>query len=217
MTSRVSSKSSDRGIVYLLESEWQGKKVVKIGKTGPEKEDLRGRIDQLSSGVPGTLPCIHASLVNDARTVEKNLHTIFKQLRVPPGSRSEFFDVEPESAMVALEAYQRRDMTRFAKVLSNRDKKSIDSVVREKGGVPRATFAMLKIPVGKELTLVGNPAIVCEVADTGTQVLYKGRLWALSTLATALKRSSFGLQGIRHWKYEGQTLLQRRDKILERR
>ncbi len=216
MTSRNSSRSSDRGIVYLVESEWRGKKVVKIGKTGPEKEDLRGRIDQLSSGVPGTLPCIHASLVNDARTVERNLHTIFQQLKEDAGRGREFFNVNPESAVLALKAYRGRDMTKFAKVPFNKDKKSIDSVAQEKGGVPRATFALLRVPVGRELKLVGNPAITCEVADAGTKVRHKGELWALSTLATALKKSPRPLQGIRHWTYEDQTLLKRRDEILER-
>lgn len=216
MTSRDPSRSSDRGIVYLVESEWGGKKPIKIGRTGPNREDLENRIKTLSNGVPGTLSCIHASLVNNAPTVERNLHTIFRQLRVKESSSREFFDVEQESAITALQAYRGKDVTKWAPVPSNRDNESSHSVVQDTGKLPTATFALLKIRVGEKLKLVRDQRVVCEVADAGTTVRYRGKDWALSTLSTELLGTVHTLQGIRYWTYEGQTLIERRDGILER-
>ena len=214
MTSR---HSPSRGIVYLVGSTWQGKQVIKIGRTGPEGEDLRLRITQLSIGIPGTLPCIHASLVNDASTVENNLHTIFQQLRVTEGSSREFFDLNPESARLALLAYQKKDMTRYApRAAPNRDNKPTAPQNQDTGKLPTATFALLKIRVGEKLKLARDQRVTCEVADGGTTVRYKGKDWALSTLTTELIDMGHPLQGIRYWTYEGQTLIERRDEILER-
>ena len=216
MTSRGSSSSSDRGIVYLVESEWEGKKVIKIGRTGPNREDLENRIKTLSNGVPGTLPCLYASRVNNAPTVERNLHTIFRKLRARESSSREFFEVEPESAKVALQAYRGQDVTKWAPRPSKRDDESSRSVVQDTGKLPTATFALLRIPVGKKLRSARDNRVMCEVADADTQVLYKGKLWALSTLTTELMGTVHPLQGIRYWTYEGQTLIERRDEILER-
>ena len=200
----------------MVRSEWEGGKAIKIGKTGPDREDLEKRIKQLSSGVPGTLECLYASLVNNAPTVERNLHTIFSQLRLRESSSREFFEVEPESAKVALQAYRGKDVTKWAPRPSKRVYESRRAVVQDTGKLPTATFALLRIPVGKKLKLARDQRFVCEVADNSTMVRYRGENWALSTLTTELMGTAHTLQGIRYWTYEGQTLIERRDDILQR-
>ena len=206
--------NQDRGIIYLLENEAFDAPVIKIGRTGRTGNDLLTRIRTLNTAVPLSFTCYHASLVDDPSTVEKKLHDVFAPAKRQ--WRGEFFEVEPWRVMLVLDRYEIEDMTTSAPVVSNEDLGSIDVTVKEKEKRTRCTFAMLDIPVGARLTLVGNPERDCEVANEDTGVLYEGELYALSTLATQLKESKYGLQGIRHWIYEDETLLKRRDLILER-
>lgn len=210
----VEKPSSGQGIIYLLENEAFESPVIKIGKAGRTGAELARRINQLNTGVPLSFTCFHASLVQDASVVEKKLHQVFHPAK--KHWRGEFFEVEPWRVMLVLEAYEVQDMTSYAPLVSKEERDSIESVVKERDRKQRVTFEFLEIPIGSELELVGSPEIVCQVADNDTGVMYDGESFALSTLATRLKGSSNWLQGIRYWMYEGQTLLKRRDEMLER-
>ena len=205
--------TANQGIIYLLENEAFETPVVKIGKTGRTGSDLVTRIRQLNTSVPLAFTCFRASLVDDVVEVEKLLHQVFHPAK--KHWRGEFFEVEPWRVVLVLERYEVQDMTSQAPAPSNQDLASIDATVHRKDRRERATFDMLGIPVGEVLTLVGNPEIECQVANGQTGVLYDGEEYSLSTLTTQLKGSASWLQGIRYWVYQDETLLQRRDRILE--
>ncbi len=207
-------RSSSQGIIYLLENEAFGAPVIKIGRTGKTGTKLAERIQTLNIGVPLSFTCYRASLVDDAAEVEKVLHQVFHPAKRQ--WRGEFYEVEPWRVVLVLQHYEIEDMTRFAPVPSREDLELIGAAVREKDRRAKFTFAMLEIPEGSKLTLVGSPEIECEVADDQTGVLYEGERYALSTLATKLKHAAYVVQGLRYWLYEDQTLLKRRDEILER-
>ena len=211
----VESSSRNQGIIYLLENEAFEAPVIKIGRAGRTGPELARRIGQLNTGVPLSFTCFHASLVEDVLAVEKRLHQVFQPAK--KHWRGEFFEVEPWRVMLVLETYELEDMTSYAPVVSKEERESIESVVKDRDRKQKVTFEFLDIPIGSELTLVGNPEIICEVADSDTGVLYGEEFFALSTLATRLKESPNWLQGIRHWMYEDQTLLKRRDEMLDRR
>ena len=205
--------TGSQGIIYLLENEAFEAAVIKIGRTGRNGTDLAARIRTLNTAVPLAFTCYRASLVEDAAGVERKLHQVFYPAKRQ--WRGEFYEVDPWRVMLVLADHEIQDMTSFAPLPSTEDSQSIDTAVKEKEKLATFTFDMLGISVGTKLTLAGNPDIECEVANGQTGVLYQGKEYALSTLATQLKQSQHNLQGLRHWEYDGESLIRRRNKILE--
>lgn len=202
------SLTGSEGIIYLLQNEAFEAEVIKIGRTG---RDLAERIRTLNTGVPLAFTCFRASRVADAAKVEKLLHDVFHPAK--KHWRGEFYEVEPWRVVLVLEQYEIENLTHLAPSPTGDDEASISATVQEKDRKANFTFATAGIPVGEKLSLVGTPEIECEVADGGTNVQYEGEIVALSTLATRLKESRTWLQGIRHWTYGGETLLNRRDRM----
>jgi hypothetical protein len=205
--------TANQGIVYLLENGAFEAPVIKIGKTGRNGSDLATRIRTLNTAVPLAFTCYRASLVNDAVGIERKLHQVFYPAKRQ--WRGEFYEVEPWRVMLVLGDYEILDMTSFAPTLSSEDSQSINATVKEKEKLATSTFEMLGLPVGTKLTLTGSSEIECEIANGLTSVFYEGKEYALSTLATQLKQAPYGLQGLRHWEFEGESLIQRRNKIIE--
>lgn len=205
------SDPSKQGIIYLLENEAFESPVIKIGRTGRSANDLDRRIQQLNTGVPLAFTCYRASLVDDAVEIEKRLHQVFYPAK--RHWRGEFYEVEPWRVMLVLGPLEIQDMTSYAPAPSNEDVGAIDTAIVDKERRARFTFSMVDLPVGTKLTFVGNPEIECEVANGETGVLYEGEEYSLSTLATKLKESPYWVQGVRHWEYNDETLLKRRDRI----
>lgn len=205
----LSQVPGNNGIIYVLENEAFETSVIKIGRTG---SDLAARIRTLNTAVPLPFTCYRASRVADAQHVERLLHDVFDPAK--RHWRGEFFEVEPWRVVLVLGQYEIEDVTHLAPIPSTDEEVSIDTVVQAKDRKASATFASLGIDIGEKLSLVGQPGIQCEVADDQTTVLYEGQEFALSTLATRLKDSKHWLQGLRHWVYEDETLLKRRDRML---
>lgn len=205
--------TSKQGIIYLLENEAFETPVIKIGRTGRTGHDLATRIRGLNTGVPLPFTCYRASLVQDATDVEKLLHQVFYPAKRQ--WRGEFYEVEPWRVVLVLQHYETENMTTHAPALSKEEVDAVDATEMVKERRARFTFAEVDVPVGTKLTLV-NSELECEVVNERTGVLYEGQEYALSTLATRLKESAYSLQGLRYWEYEGETLLKRRDRILEK-
>ena len=205
------SDPSKQGIIYLLENEAFESPVIKIGRTGRAGNDLATRIRQLNTGVPLAFTCYRASLVDDAVETEKMLHQVFYPAK--KHWRGEFYEVDPWRVMLVLGPREIQDMTSHAPAPSNEEVGAIDTAVSDKERRTKVTFKMLGLPVGTKLTFVGNPDIECEVANEDTGLLYEGVEHSLSTLAKKLKNSPYWVQGIRHWEYNGETLMNLRDKI----
>lgn len=205
--------TANQGIIYLLENDSFETPVIKIGKTGRTGNDLATRIRQLNTGVPLSFTCFRASLVENAVKIENLLHQVFQPAK--KHWRGEFYEVEPWRVMLVLEQYEIQDMSSFAPAPSREDSASIDTTVQNKERKANATFSMLDIPIGAKLTFQGDSEIECEIANGQTGVTYEGTEYTLSALATQLKGTPYYVQGLRHWVYEEETLLQRRDRMLE--
>ena len=204
--------TTNQGIIYLLENEAFETPVVKIGRTGRTGNDLVTRIRGLNTGVPLPFTCYRASLVQDAVGVEKQLHQVFYPAKQQ--WRGEFYEVEPWRVVLVLKLHETQDMTAHAPALSKEEVDAVGATEIVKERRAEFTFAKADVPIGAKLTMV-NSDIQCEVANELTGVLYEGREYALSTLATQLKESAYWLQGLRYWEYEGETLLKRRERMLD--
>ncbi len=206
MTSQDTSK---QGTIYILENAAFESSVIKIGKT---KRPLDERIKELNTSVPLPYTCYRASLVDDIDKVERLLHEVFHPAK--RHWRGEFYEVEPWRVVLVLETYEKKNLTDFAPKLSKEDSASIDTTVQKKDKRDIATFDSLDIPIGEKLTLVDDQDIQCEVADGQTGVLYKDERYALTTLTQKVGKSHMR-QGIRQWKYQHETLMERRDRMNE--
>ena len=204
---------SKQGIIYVLENKAFETPVVKIGRTGRTGQGLVTRIRTLNIAVPLPFTCYRASLVQDAVEVEKLLHQVFYPAK--EHWSGEFYEVEPWRVVLVLQAHEIEDMTSHAPALSREEVDAVEATEIVKERRARFAFSEAAIPVGARLTLVGSD-IECEVADESTSVLYEGQEYALSTLATRLKESAYWLQGVRYWEYEGETLLKRWYRFLDK-
>ena len=201
------SKEGKEGIIYVIENEAFAKQVVKIGRA----TDLASRIKALNTSVPLPFTCFKASRVKDMAKVEKFLHDTFYPAK--KYWRGEFYEVEPWRVAQVLELFEVEDVTDLAPSPNTDEARSIGEEVKDEEKKSNFTFEMVDIQIGEKLQLVGSPEIECEVVDKKSIVRYKGREYALSTLATELKKSKWGLQGSRHWSYEDETLQRRRERL----
>lgn len=201
-------RTGKEGVIYVIENEAFAAQVVKIGKT---TTGLETRIKQLNTAVPLPFTCSKASLVDDVDEVERFLHDTFYPAK--RDWRGEFYEVEAWRVAQVLQFFEKEDVTDLAPSPDTDEVRSIDRTVQTKEKRSNFTFAMVTIPTGAKLQLVGNPTVECEVADQKSTVQYEGQEYALSTLATELKNSKWSLQGSRHWLYEDETLQQRRERL----
>ena len=201
------TRTGKEGIIYVIENEAFATQVVKIGKT----TDLETRIKQLNTAVPLPFTYSKASRVDDMDKVERFLHDTFYPAK--RDWRGEFYEVEAWRVAQVLELLEKEDVTDEAPSPDTDEVRSIERTVQTKEKKSNFTFAMVDIPIGEKLQLVGRLEIECEVADQKSTVRYGEREYALSTLATELKESKWSLQGARHWLYEDETLQQRRERF----
>ena len=204
----TSEDTSKQGTIYILENEAFASSVIKIGKT---KRSLDERIGELNTSVPLPYTCYRASLVDDVDKVERLLHEVFHPAK--RHWRGEFYEVEPWRVVLVLETYEKENLTGSTKP-SDDDLKSISATVQDKEKREVATFDRLGIEVGEKLILVGDPDIHCKVADRQTGVLYKDERYSLTRLAQKVGKP-YMRQGIKCWTYQGETLLERRDRIYQ--
>ena len=205
-------KEGKEGTIYVIENEAFAKQVVKIGKA----TDLANRIKALNTGVPLPFTCFKASRVKDMAKVERFLHDTFYPAK--GNLRGEFYEVEAWRVAQVLKLFEVEDVTDSAPSPNTDEARSIDKEVKDKEKKSNFTFEMVDIQIGEKLQLVGRLEIECEVVDNKSTVQYEGQPYALSTLATKLKESKWGLQGSRHWSYRDkdigdETLQQRRERL----
>ena len=76
-------------------------------------------------------------------------------------------------------------------------------------------FSELDIPPGTELTLKGDPSIICEVSKKdprNKKVRYQGLEMSLSKATALARKSRTGPPGTKCWEYKGRTIRQIMDK-----
>ena len=199
----------DPGVVYVLENEAFAIRVVKIGKTG--QQDWVARIRQLNTAVPLPFTCAKASRVDDMGKVERFLHQTFAPAQHQ--WRGEFFEVEAWRVAQVLELFETEDVTDFAPVPDSDEERAINVTVGKKETREAFTFEVAKIPVGEKLGFRGRPEIEVVVVDDRTTVSFEGESYTMSALATVIKEKDYVVQGILWWTYDGETLLQRRQRM----
>ena len=208
------STSNTTGIVYIL-SNVAMPGYIKIGYTsGNSFKDLQDRMRQLdSTGVPRSFDCEYAGLVSNCAQVEKAIHTAFGDFRVR--QNREFFEgVEPFRVKAILQLLATEEVTPG---LNNQQHSEVESQQFESEQPTRRreafTFSMVGIPKGAALEWGDDPDIKCQVANDTTGVTYEGEYYSLTGLASKLKRWKHSPTAIRYWLYEGETLLQRRERL----
>ncbi len=210
----LGSAPATTGIVYVL-SNVAMPGYIKIGYTsGKSAKDVQERMRQLdSTGVPRSFDCEYAALVSNYAQVEKAIHTAFGDFRVR--QTREFFEgIEPFRVKAILQLLAIEEVTPG---LNNKHYSEVEAQQYESEQPTRRreafTFAMVGIPKGAALEWGDDPDIKCQVANDTSGVTYEGEYYSLTSLASKLKKWKHSPSAIRYWLYEGETLLQRRERL----
>ena len=197
------------GIVYVLQNPAMPG-YVKIGMT----DNLDQRMQQLfNSSVPAPFICHYAARVQNPARVERALHEIFGDKRAHP--RREFFEIDdPNRVAAAIKLAQIENVT---PTNGGADKEDTDAVARataraEKKG--NFNFEMLNIPVGAELRFVDDDDVICTVIGRNPPTVeFNGDAQSLSSATTKAKGSRWPLRGALYWRFECETLQERRERL----
>jgi hypothetical protein len=195
-------------IIYVLINEAMPG-YVKIGMTN---NDLEGRIRSLdTTSVPLPFECFYASRVVNARETEQRLHDAFLDHRVR--SNREFFEIAPERVVSALKLAELENVTPGRDyVESEEDQKALNEA-RERRAV--FNFGMVDIPVGSVIYYIDDETKVATVTQQHGKntIEFEGEPTSPSAVAQKLRGTSYPLQGTLYWKYEGETLDARRQRM----
>ena len=196
------------GIVYILQNPAFQETIVKIGYT----DNLKERVDALSrvSGVPARFTCYYARRVNDARYVEKQLHSGLGSRRFRPDR--EFFEIDPQEAKSLLEIAPGEDVTP--------ENELEGATTLEKGLAKRSMFRLKNFGIdpGQILTFVNDASVTAKVNKDGRTIVMgdgapgemRGNVYSLSNAAAQLL--GYRVAGPDHWIFDGKTLNQIRQE-----
>jgi hypothetical protein len=122
-----------------------------------------------TTGVPFPVECLYACEVEDRKLVENSLHKAFYPYRVNP--RREFFEIDPEQAIVILRLFSKKDVTpvftaEIDKSVSAADQEASENYKKKRPplnfiqmgipiGVPNAAFSATFHPLSLQLTSFG--------------------------------------------------------------
>ncbi len=188
-------------IVYVLSNPAMPG-IVKIGRTA--SDDAKARIAQLySTGVPVPFQLEYACKVWNGTQVERALHIAFGPNRVNP--KREFFQIDPEQAIVILELLNTEDATQeIAAQPTEVDAESEEAAEQLRKRRPSLDFVEMGIPMGAVLHLVDGDGSVTVVGSR------KVRLGDEETSLTAATRQllqlNYSVAPGPHWTYNGKRL-----------
>lgn len=192
-------------IVYILINEAMPG-YLKIGRTNTSVEQ---RMRELyKTAVPLPFECFYAAKVKDSKTVETALHDAFADNRV--STSREFFKIAPERVVAVLRLLSLEEVTPKQDYVETKE----DEIALEKARTQSSVFnfEMVKIPVGSILQLSRNKDITCEVVDS-RWVKYKNEITSLTAAAKDALGITHPLQGPLYWEFEGETLVDRRERM----
>lgn len=206
--SQGSKPVGTRGIVYII-SNPSMPGLVKVGKT----INLEDRLKSLySSGVPLPFRCVYAKQVENYSDVERKLHKGLNSHR--ENSNREFFRIAEEEVINFLELVPGIDVTPRDDDFEDKD----DEVAFEKAtrATQRFNMEMVNIPVGSELSFIRDETVTC-IVKPNNRVEFEGDDHSLSS-AALIATNRMGLNwraisGPYNWKFEGETLTQRRARF----
>ena len=203
--------SEKEGVIYILSNPAMPG-LVKIGKT----TNLDDRMSSLySTGVPVPLHCVYAKRVDNYSEVEKKLHLGLRSKR--ENMNREFFRIAEEEVINFLELIEGVEVTPKEDKFENDD----DKVAYEKSSKigQRFNFEMVQIPNGSELQFVRDETYTCKVISK-SEVEFEDNKHSLSSAGLAIMNDKLGfnwvsLAGPLNWKFDGETLSERRKRYEE--
>lgn len=190
------------GIVYVLTNPAMPG-LVKIGKT--VRDSVDARLSELySCGVPVPFECAYAARVADETRVEKAFHLAFGPYRINP--KREFFQIEPEQAIVLLQMMAVEDVTPQLRLQADAvDVESKEAVRKLKAKRPNLNFLEMEIPRGAILQFVHDESETV-VVESERKVLFRGELSSLTAATRALLNGSYNVAPGSYWLYQGRLL-----------
>lgn len=197
-------------IIYILINEAMPG-YVKIGKT---TTSLEQRIKELSASTSIPLPftCFYACTVRDASFVEQQLHDAFDNDRANP--RREFFQIAPERVVAALKLAEIENITPKKDFIENKEDEQ--ALIKARRIREKFNFNMAKIPLGAELVFSRDENIkakVVDLLDSRHSIEFNGKITSLSDSAREILGLDYGVAGTDYWMYEGETLVERRNRF----
>lgn len=189
--------------IYILTNEAMPG-YIKIGYTYGSLEDRLRQLDTTSMPLP--FEVYYACEVEDAKEDERWMHEILGDKRVR--DRREFFKMDPERAVIALQRIQLREIETYTSIATPTQQKEI---AQKKKIRSRFDFDKYGIPVGAEIYFSRDE-------NVNARVLSKNRI-ELNGLEVSLSQSAeqilgFGpVAGTLYWMYEGETLDERRRRM----
>jgi hypothetical protein len=197
-------------IVYIFTNEAMPG-LVKIGLT--TAESIESRIAQLSAatGIPLPFECYFAAEVKDCEKLEETLHELFSESRINP--KREFFRVDPEKVVLAISIGDFKEVTPGATQIDQEEQEALEKIKAQR---PRLRLDALGIKPGDTLTCSRDDKITATVVD-GNKVDFNGEVLSLSAAALkalhSLGYSTPAASGSWYWKFEGELLDERRQRL----
>jgi hypothetical protein len=193
------------GIVYVLTNPAMPG-LVKIGQT---TNQITNRMNELNTtGVPFSFECLFACEVDDCKLVENSLHKAFYPYRVNP--RREFFEIDPDQAIVILRLFAKKDVTpavteEINKSVSAAEKEASENYKKRR---PPLNFTEMGIPVGTKLVFSydGITAEVYVCSDRKVKALDSDEEKSLTQITREILGLDYNVQPTRYWSYEGKSL-----------
>ncbi len=197
---------NSKNIVYILTNESMPG-YIKIGRTS---RDVNLRLKELD-GTNTPLPFeIYYACEVESVDDEKWLHTIFSDRRVR--DNREFFKMDPERVIAALKRIQIKEI-KFEddnKITSEQEKE----IIKKKKIRSRFDFEKYGIKIGSEIYFSRNENIRAKVLKNNKIELNNYKR-GLSESAQELLKYQKQPAGTLFWKYDGETLDERRRRIDE--
>lgn len=213
---------SKKGVIYILTNP-SFKEYVKIGYA----TDIEKRLKTLNRSE--TIPFafrVYATYDVDTELTDKELHRLIDMLN--PDLRTietfdgktrtkEFYAMKPEEAYSLLESIAKISGTsarlRRMKPEGHEElDEKIAEEVREEARRGPFRFSDVGIEPGSKVQFIDDPTIEATVVDD-RHIFYDGQTTSLSALAQSLKGFKFAPQGPTYFKYENETLADRRNRM----
>ena len=201
-----------KGIIYILTNPSMSG-YVKIGKT----TNLEKRLKSLNkTNVAEPFQCIFAAEVGDYDEREKLLHDAFADTRTR--KNREFFEIDAQRVISALKIAKGKDVTPGKKATKNSKSPEKASERRE-----QFKFSMIDLKPGDEISYRKDEKVKATIIDD-RKILFEGKDASISGIARillqrdgAISNNSKGVQGAKHWKYDGELLIKRRERMEKNR
>ncbi|MGJ8533094.1 MAG: GIY-YIG nuclease family protein [Alphaproteobacteria bacterium] len=198
-------------IVYVLTNP-AFETYVKVGKTTNLEQRIR-KLDNTSLPLP--FRCVYAVEVKDDTNVERLVHQAFADHRTR--KTREFFEIDPQRIIAALKLTGGRDVTPKSDIAEDEEGvKALEKATRR----PRRTFLFSDagLRIGSIIYYANNDQVTAEIISE-KKVLFEGEETSLSKSAlTLLHRDGYTWQtvnGWQYWMYEGETIVERLERLLE--